>query len=339
MQNNFLKEISLADKAIEALKQHFPVKVSWEKQINSQDTVVGFLLLENKRLPTEVRSHFQMYQMGEILKKKSDYGDLLLIADAFTDAIKTLLKKEGISYLDTAGNAFMAYPPHLTLVIEGKKREIPPDKFKDKAFTKAGMRLVFEYLKNPALLQLSYRKIMELQHLSLDTIAKTNASLKQQGFIRQWTDKQIALTNTHLLLKKWADVYETRIKPSLFYEKYAFLNAEAALNWQNIVFQKNTCWGGEPAAALLTQDLRPALFTIYTTETRANLMRYYRLKPDVKGNIHIYLPFTDMHQILNIDNPFITHNILTYMDLIHSGDARNFEVAQKIYEKYISILF
>ncbi|MEY4935975.1 MAG: hypothetical protein RIS64_2334 [Bacteroidota bacterium] len=35
------------------------------------------------------------------------------------------------------------------------------------------------------------------------------------------------LTNPAKLLLKWADIYDTRIKPSLFYDKYRFLNAAA----------------------------------------------------------------------------------------------------------------
>jgi hypothetical protein len=339
MQNIVFKQINLVDKAIEALKSSFPIQVTWENSPNTLPTIDGFFVLPNKRLATEVKIGFRISQLNEILKQKSNYGELLLITDGLSDVVKTILKKEAISYLDTTGNAFFFYPPTLTILIEGKKKLLEREKQKDKAFTKSGMRLVFEYLKDATLLQKTYRKIADLTNVSLDTIAKTNESLKQQGFISQVNEKQIVLTNPAKLLLKWADIYDTRIKPSLFYGKYRFLNAEAELNWKNLALQTPTCWGGEAAAALLTQDLRPEIFTIYTTETRAHLMRNYRLKPDITGNVHVYLPFADNHYLLNDDYKLITHSVLTYIDLLNSGDARNFDIAQKIYEKYISVLF
>ena len=85
-----------------------------------------------------------------------------------------------------------------------------------------------------------------------------------------------------------------------------------------------------------TQFLRPAIFTLYSTESKAELMRNYRLKPDTKGNIHVYLPFTSIE---NMSENTATHPLLTYADLLNSGEPRNFEVAQKIYENHVKILF
>ena len=36
-------------------------------------------------------------------------------------------KEENVNYLDTSGNAFILFPPDITIAIEGKKREINKD--------------------------------------------------------------------------------------------------------------------------------------------------------------------------------------------------------------------
>ena len=358
MQNSILIERQIIDKAIDALKIQFPMTIEWESASDNKDDKVqinGFLTLQNKRIPAEVKGDFRMHQLGKILQQKSDYGDFILIANILSDTIKEKLKEEGISYLDTAGNAFIFYPPNITIAIEGKKRTVNQEVLKDKAFTKTGMGLVFQYLCDESILQLPYRKIANLANVSLDTITKTNESLKQQGFIRQLTDKQIALTDKKRLFEKWADAYETRIKPSLFYGKFSFLNPEAERNWKDLSLSNNTCWGGEAAAYFQTNFIRPAIFTLYSTESKDELMRNYRFKPDPKGNIYIYLPFIDIKLIRNsapimFNSPIgqgdtekqdglFTHPIFTYADLINSGDARNFEVAQKIYESHVKIFF
>ena len=339
MHNALLIERQIVDKAIAALTTYFPINVKWEmfdNTINHKVQIDGFLTLQNKRIATEVKGDFRMHQLAGILKQKADYGHILLIANILSDKIKEKLKEENINYLDTSGNAFIVFPPDITIAIEGKKREINKEMIKDKAFTKTGMRVVFAYLKDPFLITKPYRNIAETVGVSIDTIAKTNESLKQQGFIRQLTDKEMALTEREKLFKKWADVYETRIKPKLFYEKFSFLNAEAERDFKKIPLSKNTCWGGEAAADIQTQFIRPAIFTLYSTESKAELMRNYRLKPDAKGNIHVYLPFTSME---NMSENATTHPLLTYADLLNSGEPRNFEVAQTIYENHVKILF
>ena len=335
MYNSIFIERQIVDKAMDALIKHFPtpINIQWEGSNDQHDRGVdGFLIVQNKRISAEVKGDFRMHQLGKILKQKSDFGDFILIANVLPENIKEKLREEGVSYLDTAGNASIVFPPNIVIAIDGKKRVINQENLKDKAFTKTGMRVVFAYLINDSLLKMPYRTIAQTIGVSLDTIAKTNESLKQQGFIRQLTDKEMALTNKEKLFKKWADVYDTRIKPKLFYAKFSFLNNEAEQNWKKIPLSKNTFWGGEAAADIQTGFIRPAIFTLYSTDSKAELMRNYRLKPDSKGNIHVYLPFTN-REIMSENNA--THPLLTYTDLLNSGDARNFEVAQKLYENHL----
>ncbi len=54
---------------------------------------------------------------------------------------------------------------------------------------------------------------------------------------------------------------------------------------------KETQWGGESAAALLTKQLSPEIHTLYTSETNDNLIKNYRLVPDTNGNIMVYERF------------------------------------------------
>ena len=300
MKNSIFIERQIVDKAVEALKHHFPMSIEWEAISNTQDKGIdGFLTVQNKRIASEVKSEIRLHQLGKILQQKSNYGDFILITHILPESIKEKLKQEGINYLDTAGNAHIFFPPHIAIAIEGKKRVVNKALMKDKAFTKTGIRVVFKYLRNDNLLQLPYRTIAELADVSLDTITKTNESLKQQGFIRQLTAKQIALTDKKRLFEKWADVYETKIKPPLYYEKFSFLNPESERNWEELPLTDKSCWGGEAAAYFQTQFIRPAIFTLYSTESKADLMRQYRFKPDPKGNIHVYLPFISLNLMWN----------------------------------------
>jgi hypothetical protein len=333
MQNNWLKTRLIRDKAMEALATHLPLSVQWES-VNGQssDTTEGFLVLPNQRFYTVVQLECRMHHLSKLSATKGKWQDIgfLLIANTISEPVKIQLKKLGINYLDTAGNASIFYPPANVIVVQGEKKHMLPQP--NKAFTKTGLALVFAYLTQEDLMQQTYRQIAATVQVSIDTIAKTNASLKIQNFIRQLTPTTMVLTDKKRLLEKWADVYATRIKPPLLYEKFSFLNPAAERDWKSLKLSPHSCWGGEAAADLWTEYLRPALFTLYSTESKADLMRQYRLKPNPNGNIHVYLPFTDLK---TIGSNGVTHVLLTYADLLSSGDPRNFEVAEQIYEKYI----
>ncbi len=127
--------------------------------------------------------------------------------------------------------------------------------------------------------------------------------------------------------------YEEKLKPHLYVDTFRFLKEEDFLNWKQLQLKNGeTYWGGEPAGDLLTNYLRPAMFTLYTNETRADLMKNYKLVPDKAGNIKVYKKFWELKEI---DKANHVPPLLVYADLINTGDPRNIETAQKIYERFL----
>ena len=238
------------------------------------------------------------------------------------------MREHKINYLDASGNAFIQEYTGLSVFINGQRTVLKPEINKDKAFTKKGLVVVYHLLIDNDLLNTPYRNISKITETSLDTVTKVLQSLRQQGFIVQVNDKKIRLTNKKRLFEKWADAYEMRLKPDLLLGKFRFKNLDAQNNWKNIPLSKKSFWGGEPAADLLTNYLRPAIFTLYSTETRNELIKTYHFIPDANGNIEIYKPFETISEVHKITP------LLVYADLLNTGDSRNFEVAQKIKEQY-----
>ena len=92
-----------------------------------------------------------------------------------------------------------------------------------------------------------------------------------------------------------------------------------------------TVWGGEPAGDLLTNYLKPEEFTLYTDESRTELIRNYRLIPDDKGRIEIYEKFWKDNGSKQETAP----PLIVYADLMGNSDRRSIETAQKIYDEYL----
>jgi hypothetical protein len=157
--------------------------------------------------------------------------------------------------------------------------------------------------------------------------------LKEQKFLIQKNRKAFMLVNRKQLLDKWLIGFEERLKPTLHIGNFRLLRNEDYNQWKNIPLQKHQAfWGGEPAGALITGYLLPEIFTIYTEETRNDLIKNYRLVPDTNGNIRVYKKFWKGKETFN---ETVVHPLLAYTDLMNTGDRRNTETAQKIYDELL----
>jgi hypothetical protein len=119
--------------------------------------------------------------------------------------------------------------------------------------------------------------------------------------------------------------YATVLRPKLLKERFALKG-----NWETLTFDTTkTVWGGEPAADLLTNYLRPEKFLIYTQENRMELIKNYKLMPDKNGAVEV------LDMFWKTDEGQTAPPLLVYADLILEGGKRNKETAEKIYHEYI----
>lgn len=182
----------------------------------------------------------------------------------------------------------------------------------------------------------TYREIAELTDTGIGTLNNIFNGLKEEGFLIPLTKNELQMENKKKLLDKWVMEYEKRLKPTLAIGTFRFLNKDDFYNWKDIPLKKGkTIWGGEPAGDLLTNYLRPEELTLYTDEERSDLMKNYRLVPDLEGNIKVFRQFWINEQ----ENTNTVHPLLAYADLMNKGDRRCTETAQKIYDEYLQDQF
>jgi len=267
--------------------------------------------------------------------KNKEMGPLILVAMHISPRVKEELRKESISYLDAAGNLFLT-SDSVYIFIDGQKKESLREENKNRAFTKTGLKVVFAFMQHPEVINLPYRMISEKINVSLDTIHNVINGLKELGYIIIGIGKELALINIHQLLIRWIQEYEIKLKPSLFIGNFRFVKKEDGENWSQIEFSnRETQWGGEPAGALITNFLRPAEFTLYTSRKRLEVMKEIKLLPDPNGNVKLYKKFWNENGDDNAHVP----EILVYADLLNHGDPRNLEIAERIYEQHLQDRF
>ena len=255
----------------------------------------------------------------------------LMITEYVTPPIADLLKELNIFFIDTAGNAYIN-EPGLYVFIKGNKPQLTlKTKTRKRLFKPSGLRVVFALLNNPEMINKPYRDMAKAADVALGTIDWLVKDLKETGFCIEIGKRNRKLMNLENLFKRWVEAYPEQLRPKLIKERFETTNP----NWWKEIDLKayGAYWGGEVAAANLTGYLKPAKATVYTNEPIGELVLKNRLRKAEQGNVEILTLFWNFkYELADLD---IVPPILVYADLMATGDHRNIETAEMIYEKYI----
>lgn len=281
----------------------------------------------------EVKLLVDKAKLGLIKNQLNRFDNIpLLITWYVNPETIDLLKNLKINFIDAAGNAFINVPP-LYINIKGNKLDTPkntkgiiPGKFQT-----AGLQILFALLCNPNLEKNTYREIAQMANVALGTVVFAFKYLENLGYITILKNGEKKLVNKNLLFKEWLTGYPVRVKPKYFLGKYQAedLDQIKKINVQNF----GALFGGETAAAKLTNYLRPLIHTIYIGDKLGELILKNRLKKNLNGNIILIKKFWNFNDDYTENN--LVPAILTYTDLMITADPRNIETANIIYEREI----
>jgi len=261
---------------------------------------------------------------------------IILFSNYLTPDIQQVLVMNNISFADFEGNAYIKHKD-LFIFIRGQKRPKTGKIFPNRIFQESGIRLIFHLFHKPECIEYTYRGLSQLVDISLGSVSNVMKELETSNFILITESKKV-LKNKNELLNRWIIAYNEVLKPRLLKKKMRFINIESYKQWQNISLKNNEgsiLWGGEPAAALLTNYLKPEIFTIYTDLPWQQLVKNFEVIPDDDGDIEVYQIFW-IHQ--NNNKLQIVPSVLVYSDLISTGNNRNIETAKIIYNNELQYI-
>ncbi len=327
--------INIATEQLKKLANTATINIR-SKANKSSDSIFEIQLAkESKKFKIEVKNDLRKSHLPFLKEMKLSHEHPLVITNYISENLQEILRDEKINYLDTSGNAFIKADP-IFIFIQGQKKKNEQKVKTTRAFSATGLKVVFALLADPEIHTYSYRYIANFSGVALGTVAAIMHDLKDLGYHIEIDENIRKLKRKKDLLNRWIVAYGENLKPKLFKERYRFLNQNT--DWKKIKLNnKRSCWGGEPAADLLTNFIRPEEFLLYSDETRAEIMKKYRMIPDPNGNITLNKPFWSSNSYPAWQTmEGMTHPLLTYSDLILTGDSRNKEAAEKIYEKYLS---
>ncbi len=298
------------------------------------DTGIGIKLNDMVlHFNVEIKANLTQAAIGHVtqLLKRKD-GKNIIITRYVNPQIAEKLKELNIPFIDTAGNTYIK-EPNLFLFIKGNSAVIPREKIKTRAFQPTGLQVIFTLLCNPKLENENYRNIAKSANVALGTVGWAMQDLKKMGFLIDMGRRGRQLINKEKLLTKWVMTYPEQLRPRQLAGKY---NAVEPVFWKDQDLPAEAFWGGEVAAAKLNKYLKPEIVTIYTNNDAA-LNKYIiknRIQKGPEGKIEILKTFWQREQ--KRPYPDLVHPILIYADLMATGDARNIETAEIIYEQELA---
>ncbi|CAH8282666.1 hypothetical protein EV196_10561 [Mariniflexile fucanivorans] len=328
-----MNEIDILNNAIHNLEKDIPLKWEWKAVDYNKDIGIDGeldIVINNQKtvLLVDVKKDVKNHQLFNILNYNNKFKNFLLVAEKLYPKVKKELRENQVNYLEGNGNVYIN-KDGLFLYIDTNKTAKAQKEKGNRAFTKTGLKVLFQFLLAPELINHTQRNIAEVTNVALGNIPLIINGLLETNLILKLNKNEYVINNYEELLKKWIAEFEQTQKPSIFKQRFRFQNDNQ--DWRNIPFNhEKTVWGGEPAGDIITNHLRPERFTIYTKETNKDLMLNYRLLPDDEGNIWVY----DMFWTNNM-NTNTAPKQLVYADLMITNDKRCKETAKLIFNEHI----
>lgn len=327
--------------AVEAFKKTTPIETGVETLEVEPAYETGFrpdrvirMVIHGKELKyyAEIKTTVTKTQRLLFLacREKQQYP-LFLVAKYVNPQMAEQLREDGIEFIDTAGNAFINQPPVYIFVKGNRLPEIvgqPPVK---RAFKAAGLKMIFYFLCNPGFENKTYREIAAATDVALGTVDWTMKELKELGFLIDMGKRGLKLTQKETLFQRWVTAYPEQLRPKQLLGRY-----RGQHDWwqQKMLDPQKAQWGGEVAAARLTQYLKPELITVYAAAQHLDqFLLENRLKTDMTGDVEILERFWKPAE--EQQNEDLVHPVLVYADLLATGNQRNLDTAKMIYEQHI----
>ncbi len=333
-----MKENELLQLALGALRKNLPgqAEIKTVKPLRAHRLRADYLLrivMQGKeiRYYAEIKANVTKADKLLAMMRKGEFDHpLLLVAKYINTQLADEWKQNGTEFIDTAGNAFINQPP-LYIFVKGNKPIIVKALPLKRTFKPAGLRVIYTFLCNPGLENKTYREIAAEAGVALGTVDWIMKELKELRFLLDIGKRGQRLIQKGNLLQRWVTAYPEQLRPKLTLGRF-----RGEYRWwqQKTLDPFKAQWGGEVAAAKLTQYLQPQIITIYTTPQQLNqLLIDNRLRKDQTGDVEILERFWKLPETWEHED--LVHPILIYADLLATGNERNIETAKMIYDQHI----
>jgi hypothetical protein len=295
-------------------------------EIPGADTELEVLVIEGGPLA--------VHAMLALCRKQQNIERQVVVLHQVTAEMADELRQDGVQFMDTAGNGYINQPPLYLFVKGNKAPKVSTTPATPRAFKQTGLRVLYALLCKPGLENATYRFIADKTQVALGMVNWVVKDLKELGFLIETGTgraRQLRLLEKERLLERWITAYAEQLRPKLVLGRYRGTDGW----WQQATLNVDKAlWGGEVAAAKLTEYLKPQVITLYVDrDDPAAVILPNRLKKDPQGDVELVACFWQLETIPPHGD--MVHPILVYADLMATGNQRNMETARMIYDEHI----
>lgn len=254
---------------------------------------------------------------------------VLVARRAISSTLGERLRAAGVPYIDTAGNAWLSWPGFHVLV-DGRKADLPPRtgaRRTPPAFRPAGLRLLFALLVRPDLLDEPLRAMAAAAEISVGATHAAVKDLRNGGHLYERASGQLVLTRPGRLADLWITHYLSTFGDRVHEEQVEGPPPDWWL--RESVDVGDAQFGGETALAMLGYPLRPGATVVYGRPPWGAVRKAGRLRTGGAPTVILRERFWSPTLL---GSSRTTPSLLVYADAMASGDGRQAEVAQQMWE-------
>jgi hypothetical protein len=254
---------------------------------------------------------------------------VLLVTTYIGEPVAERLRARGIDYVDTAGNAHLAWGDVLVDVRGRRNPAVPRSRTSPSgagAFGRAGLRVVFVLLSLPEMAAQPYRTLAAASGASLGTVKAVIDELTGAGYLYRGTEGR-RMARGGELLDRWSEAYSITLHTTLALGEFAVDDLSWWRDSESEMRSLGIQVGGEAGASLIDPHLRPDSLTLYAEQIPARFIARHRMvRADGGGNVHVRARFWHAPGL----ESWIVPSPLVYADLLASGDPRQREHGDRI---------
>jgi hypothetical protein len=280
----------------------------------------------------EVRPWLNKTTIGFVKEQiRAGVGEWLLVTRHIAAGQADELRAMNLAFLDTVGNAFINQE-ELYVFIKGQGGGRDRGTRMGDLFRPAELRVLFAFLCQKGLEGKTHEQIKEMTGAGLGTINRLIRALEQAGYLLKLKGRTRRLVRKRELLDQWVMAYPQRLRPKQMIGRFTGPREPWWMDIDPTAFDAQ--WGGEIAAKYLTQYLKPQLVTLYAAKQPDDMIVKQKLRKDPRGDVEILKRFWNLPKLE--ERADVVPALLVYADLLATGDERNIETAQMIYERYLA---
>lgn len=266
-------------------------------------------------------------------------GHILVLTDYVNHATAESFRNHGIEFIDSAGNIFLNRPP-LYVYVSGRKRKQPVER-SARAFRSSGLKLIFLLIKNPEVVNWSYRNIAEASGNALGSVGEVIKDLRSMGFIRVAGKGVKRLERYSELISRWETHYAEDLRPKLIKGRFRIAGGksiEALFESIKAIKSDNKILvGGELGASLLLKELRPEKAALHVSDELSKLSAQMRLIPDESGPVTILNTFgrANQYEAFQSEMYSLADPLLIHAEVLLGNSERLKNIANDIYQLHL----